>query len=516
MTIFLFSLAVIITLLLPVSLAIALRRRVRVPWYLFLVGCATFLISQVIHLPLNDWLGNLGLLPKTGLEGLPLWQISLILGLSAGLCEELTRAAGYALLRRSRAYSDGVMMGLGHGGIEAMIFGGVLVIASVSALIPYIGKDLSSMDLTYQQFVYLQQQLAGLSNPGAAFMPLLERCIAMTVHVSCSLIIWKAFASRRYWLIGVAVLYHAAIDMVAVYSAQTLDNVWLVFASFTLAALPGIIWAWLARPKNAAPHAMQSIWAELRLFTAATAKELLYQWRTSRVIIVLVVFGLFGLTSPVLAYFTPEIVKSIPGAEQFSSLIPAPTMADAYLQYIKNLSQFGFILAVLLGMGSVAGEKESGTAVMVLSKPLPRWAFLLSKFAAQVLVYLGAFIIAGVGAGYYTWYLFGELDAGSFALVNLLLFAWLLPFVAITLLGSAWGKSTGAAAGIGLAGSVLLMLLGSIPQYGQLFPGALAAWAQALSSSAATPPNGGALAVSLMVVVLCLVGALAIFEKQEL
>ncbi|HPH95161.1 MAG TPA: YhfC family glutamic-type intramembrane protease [Anaerolineaceae bacterium] len=516
MTLFLYAFAVIITILLPVGLAIALRRRVRVPWYLFLVGCATFLLSQAVHLPLNDWLGNLGLLPKTGLEGLPLWRISLTLGLTAGLCEELMRAVSFALLRRARAYNDGVMLGLGHGGIEAMLLGGVLLIANVSALIPYIGKDLSSMDITYSQMVSLQQQLAALENPGSAFMPLLERCLAMTIHVVCSLIVWKAFASRRYWLIGVAVLYHALIDAVAVYAAQSLDNVWLVFGCFTLAALPGIIWAWLIRPKDASTHIHQSLWAEFRLFITATGKELLYQWRTSRVLIILVVFCLFGLTSPVLAYFTPEILKSIQGAEQFASLIPSPTVADAYLQYIKNMSQFGFILAVLLGMGAVAGEKESGTAVMVLSKPLPRWAFLLSKFTAQVLVYLGAFILAGMGAGFYTWYLFAELDAAGFALVNVLLFAWLLPFVAITLLGSAWGKSTGAAAGIGLGGSVLLMLLGSIPQYGQIFPGALATWAQAVSSGVAAPPNGGALAVSLVVVVLSLLGALAVFEKQEL
>jgi hypothetical protein len=41
----------------------------------------------------------------------------------------------------------------------------------------------------------------------------------------------------------------------------------------------------------------------------------------------------------------------------------------------------------------VAGEKERGLTPMILSKPMPRWAFLLSKFAAQTLLYLLGFTL---------------------------------------------------------------------------------------------------------------------------
>ncbi|MEA3397920.1 MAG: ABC transporter permease subunit, partial [Chloroflexota bacterium] len=159
---------------------------------------------------------------------------------------------------------------------------------------------------------------------------------------------------------------------------------------------------------------MMSFSTEWAAFVTATRKELLQQARTKRLLIVTAVFALFGLTSPLLAKFTPELLSSIPGAEQFADLIPEPSVADALAQYIKNLTQFGFILAVLLGMGAVAGEKERGTAAMILSKPLPRWAFLLSKFVAQVAVYVLALGIAALGAYYYTFILFGPVDVGSF------------------------------------------------------------------------------------------------------
>ena len=85
---------------------------------------------------------------------------------------------------------------------------------------------------------------------------------------------------------------------------------------------------------------------------------------------------MYAIRSYYVAKFTPQLLTSIEGAEQFADLIPEPTTADAMGQYIKNITQFGFILVIVLGMGAVAGEKEKGTAVMILSKPLARWSFV--------------------------------------------------------------------------------------------------------------------------------------------
>ena len=100
-------------------------------------------------------------------------------------------------------------------------------------------------------------------------------------------------------------------------------------------------------------------------------KELLEQWRTLRLPVVSVVFLLVGLSSPLLARFTPELLKAVAG-DQFQIQLPTPTAADAVAQLAKNLGQFGALIAVLLAMGAVATEKERGTAAMVLSKPVRR------------------------------------------------------------------------------------------------------------------------------------------------
>lgn len=521
---FTYTLAILLMIALPVAAAIALRRYFRVPWLLFIAGILTFTAAQVVHFPLNDLLTEIGWLrPFSETSPQPFWLSALALGLTAGLSEELARAGGILLLKRYRRFPDGVMLGLGHGGIEAMIFGGVLTAASASALLPLRGVDLGSLNLPADQLSALSAQLALFtSSPWLAAAPLVERLLALILQVVFSLLVLRAFQRRNAAYLVLAIGYHAAVDGVLVYIYQYTQDVWLIEGLFVLMLLPGAVWlATLWRGAAARPARRRAALAsEINGFLNAYRKELLGQWRTKRLLVTLSVFTVFGLISPLIARFTPEIIKSIEGAQQFADLIPDPTIADSLTQYIKNITQFGFILAILLGMGAVAGEKERGTAELVLSKPLPRWAFLASKYAAQATVYLGAFLLSGTAAYYYTAILFGQLEPGAFIAMNLLLLLWLLNFAAIALLGSALGNSTSAAAGFGLSGAVLLLIAGSLPQVGALAPGALTAWASQLgstvSSGGAAMFNGGALAMSLATILLCLIGALAAFENQEL
>lgn len=512
-----YSLSVVLMLLLPIGLLVLLRRRFRPPLILFVVGAATFAGSQLVHLPLNNWLADIGLLPGGGSSAeLPLWRTALVLGLTAGICEESARAAGYALLRRVRRFEEALMMGLGHGGLESMLFGGVLTAAAISSLLPLRGTDLQSLDLSPEQLAAVSRQLEMFAGPAwYAAVPFLERLLAMGIQLVLSVMVWQAFSRRSGLYFLGAVGYHALIDSTAVYLAGRTDDLWVIYSAVVALAVPGWIWLWKLRPRERLHRAppLSAGWAS---FAAATRKELLQQWRTKRLLVVLAVFAAFGLASPLLARFAPELLRTIEGAEQFADLIPEPTAADAVAQYIKNLTQFGFILVLVLGMGAVAGEKEKGTAAMILSKPMPRWAFVVSKFVAQAGVFTLAFAVAALGAYYYTRALFGPVKLGWFAAASLLLLLWLLTFVAVTLLGSTLGRSTAAAAGIGLGGSVLLLLAGSLPRVGALAPGGLVAWASQLGTGAGGPPNWGAVAMSLVTVLMCLVSAVAVFETQEL
>jgi uncharacterized membrane protein YhfC len=183
MIIFAYSLSILAMLLAPVVLAVLLRRKFRVPWLLFAVGSLTFIGSQIVHLPLNSLLANIGLLPKAGeMDSVPLLQTALLVGLTAGLCEETARAVGYWLLKKYRRFEHGMMLGLGHGGIEAMVFGGVMTAATISSLIALQGMDLDLLNLTGEQMSQVLLQMEALEQgPWLALAPLLERLIAIAI-----------------------------------------------------------------------------------------------------------------------------------------------------------------------------------------------------------------------------------------------------------------------------------------------------------------------------------------------
>ena len=168
----------------------------------------------------------------------------------------------------------------------------------------------------------------------------------------------------------------------------------------------------------------------------------------------------------------------------------------------------------MVTMGAVTQEKERGTAAMMLSKPLPRWAFLAAKFAALGLVFGASLALAGAGAYYYIWLLFGPLDLAAWAALNGLLLVFTLVFVALTLLCSVLTRSQAAAGGIAFGGLVLLTILGAIPQVGQYLPGALVTWAGRLFAGGASA--WPALAVSLGLIAAALATAWWRFEGQEL
>jgi ABC-2 type transport system permease protein len=250
-------------------------------------------------------------------------------------------------------------------------------------------------------------------------------------------------------------------------------------------------------------------------FGALLRKELLEQWRTTRLPIVSTVFLLVGLSSPLLARFTPEILKAV-GGNQFQIVLPTPTVADAYDQLAKNLGQFGALIAILLAMGSVATEKERGTAALILTKPASRAAFLLAKLVAVGTTLGIATAIAAAGAWFYTLVLFEPLPVAGFLASAILQWLALLVYAAITLLGSTLTRSALAAAGLGVAAFILIGILGIVPRIGQYLPSGLGDSARALALGQRGVDVLGPTIASVALVAGLLVIAWLAFRHQEL
>jgi uncharacterized membrane protein YhfC len=243
-----FLIEILVMLGAPVALAWLLRRRWRLPWTLFFVGAVTFLASQVVHLPLN-----VGLTALFRFDWMPkppeAWQLpfnAIVLGLTAGLCEETARYLVYRFwLKDARTWRQALVFGAGHGGIESVITG-LLVGATLVSMAALRGVDVSRMGLPADQAAEAARQVSQFwASP--AYLPLLaaaERLMAMLLHLSLAALVMQTFLRRRLWPLWAAIGWHTLINAVVVY----VNGAWgAVAAEAALAALSlgsaGILWA---------------------------------------------------------------------------------------------------------------------------------------------------------------------------------------------------------------------------------------------------------------------------------
>lgn len=197
-------------------------------------------------------------------------------------------------------------------------------------------------------------------------------------------------------------------------------------------------------------------------FTVFLGKELHEIRRTWRIWVIPGLTIFFAITGPIIALFTPALMESLASEQPGMVLqLPDPTARDALGQFLKNMGQIVLIALVITGAGSVSGERSSGTAILVLTKPLSRGAFVLAKLVSQELLLIGS-TIAGVAVTLgVTALLFDNLPVGDFLRATALWLASAIPFLGVMVLCSVLFRARGAAAGAGLAwlfGALLLSI----------------------------------------------------------
>ncbi len=253
-------------------------------------------------------------------------------------------------------------------------------------------------------------------------------------------------------------------------------------------------------------------------FRVLLLKELREQIRTARLVAVSVVFIVFGILGPVTDRYMKELIDAV-GAQSggFTVQIPPPTLEGALTQITKNLTQFGIICALLLAMGSVAWEKERGTAGMILTKPASRAAFLAAKLVA-ISFTLGVAMTLGTGVAYvYTLVLYPTVFPLAGYIAMAVLMWWILVgFTAITLLGSTITRSAIAAAGIGLVLLVVMGIVGALPVVGPYMPSSLGEPARALGLGQDPGWMIGPLAFNIVLVPALFTVTWLVFRRQEL
>jgi len=228
-----YTLNALLMIALPIGLGVFLARRLGLGWRLFWIGAVTFVASQVVHIPLNLVLFRV--LPEPPVEWKLLTNV-ILLGFTAGLCEESARVIAYRWwIPSARVWREGLMFGAGHGGIEAIIFGALAGLAFIQ-LAALQNTDLSTLGLTAEQLATGQKQLAEYwSAPWyATLLGAVERAFALCFHLSAAIMVLQVFTRKNVLWLMAAILWHTATNAIAVYVSQT----WGIYAAE--AALVGV------------------------------------------------------------------------------------------------------------------------------------------------------------------------------------------------------------------------------------------------------------------------------------
>ena len=231
------------------------RRRGRVRWALFGWGALAFAGSQVVHLPVLAGLTALGKALDLHLSFAVKTTVNvLILGGTAGLFEETAR---WLLLRRRQVgadrWVDAVGFGIGHGGLEALLVAGMSILSSGVMLLQgdKLVEQVRAVDPAKAELVAQQlQSLRGLDLPQILLGPW-ERGLAMLLHVALTVLVWRAVKTgKRRWL-ALAILWHAAVDGLAVLAMSLGAKPMQVELGLTAASVLSVVVLLRSRPVTA-------------------------------------------------------------------------------------------------------------------------------------------------------------------------------------------------------------------------------------------------------------------------
>jgi len=130
----------------------------------------------------------------------------------------------------------------------------------------------------------------------------------------------------------------------------------------------------------------------MRAFVAFTKKEFVESLRTFRLIVLMAVFVLLGIISPLTAKMMPEILKAVAEAGLVITM-PDPVAMDSWAQFYSNVGQMGMLALIITFCGIMANELSRGTLVNLLTKGMKRHVVILSKFLYASVLWTVCYVI---------------------------------------------------------------------------------------------------------------------------
>ena len=252
--------------------------------------------------------------------------------------------------------------------------------------------------------------------------------------------------------------------------------------------------------------------------TAYIKKECMELTRTGRLLILGIVFILFGILNPAMAKLTPWLYEMLQDSLSDQGLTIGQVTVNAmtsWTQYYKNASMI-IIAFILMSSTGFTNEYQKGTLVQVVTKGLSRKKIFFSKlfvgYGTWTLMFL---VYTGITFGYTVYFWGGDEVPNLFYGI---LFLWLLGMVVMSFLVMFGTMSENSGQVLLGTGGILFVsiLLSYVPSISKYMPTRLADGLELSTGVAKVSDFSGAVIISLIIIVICAIIGMLAFDKRKL
>ncbi|MBE6609916.1 MAG: ABC transporter permease [Ruminococcaceae bacterium] len=256
----------------------------------------------------------------------------------------------------------------------------------------------------------------------------------------------------------------------------------------------------------------------MKSFIAFFKKEVMESARSGKLILLGILFFLFGVMNPAIAKLTPWMLEMLSESMAETGMVVTGVTVDAntsWTQFFKNIPM-ALIAFVLIYGGIFTREYEKGTLVLMLTKGLARYKVVLSKAALILGVWSAGYWMCFAVTYAYNSYFWDNSVAKALmpAVLNWWIFGiWVCSLM--TLFSVLTSSYSGVLLGTG-ATVLASYLVGLLPKVKPFTPASLMNSGGLLVGAESAEDYIKAVAVACAVSIICLALSVPILNKKHI
>lgn len=256
----------------------------------------------------------------------------------------------------------------------------------------------------------------------------------------------------------------------------------------------------------------------MKQLLAFSQKELLEFVRSGRLLLLVILFVVFGIMNPALAKLTPWLLEQLATTLAESGIVVVDMPVDAltsWQQFYKNFPM-ALIIYTILCAGILTNEYQHGTLINMVTKGLARWKIIMAKtmvlWGVWTLLYL---VMFGLTYAYNSYFWDNSIATDLWSAGGLVYLFGIFILSLILFFSTVFRSSTAVLATVGAA-VILMYGVSIVPTWGEYLPTHLLTAQNLLTEITTISDYYFAAGLTATLIPLCIGGAIVLFNKKRI